>query len=214
MSIKATCDVIRCHLAKGHGRAAKRALQSMRISRRLCDSRDNLRHVLRVLGRYQSEFPDDAEIIKRALWRAVRALTPAYVPSPAFDCIHVETVDTDLKATRNILDAYASGRLSVMHRLYHYGYREAVDALDAIRKAEPYDANRAPSAFPRVATKVLHCFGTPQATTKPTLSVLRAAMVLSVVASEPLHSRRALRLVLLQRPDLVTTIDRVRQVEA
>jgi hypothetical protein len=208
MSIRSMCNLIRGHLARGRGRAARVALKSTRFPRRVQDSQNDLRCVIRLLRRYREQFPADDGTVKRALWRAVRAVTPPYVPGPAFDCLDVDNVKCELVATQGLVEAYASGRLSIVHRLLHYGYGEATEALDTLLNSGPYDGSLAPSALPETATRVLG-ETTSNFGTRPPIPVLRAAMTLGFVLGDPLHFERTHSFTQTHRPDLLPMLERL-----
>ena len=208
MSIRATCESIRSHLARGRGRAARNAIRAARFPRRVQGARDDLRHVFRLLRLYRKRFPGEGETVKRTLWRAVRAVTPTFVPSPAFECLGVDKVECELVAKRRLLDDYATGRLSVVHRLFHYGYREAADALEVLRDSAPFDATLVPSTMPRGAVAVLRVTGDASGE-RPRLATLRAAVTLGVVVGDPLYVEHARSFIQNHRPDLIPTLHRL-----
>lgn len=208
MSIRATCESIRAQLSRGRGRAAKHAIRAVRFPRRTQDSRNDLRHVFRLLRLYHDRFPNDGSTVKRTLWRAVRAVTPTFVPSPAFECLDVDHVECELVAKSHLLEAYVTGRLSVVHRLFHHGYQEAAAALDVLRKSAPFSAVPLPPNLPDGAAAVLRVAG-DVAGERPSVGVLRAAVTLGVIFGEPLYLQRARSFVQTHRPDLEPALERL-----
>ena len=135
-------------------------------------------------------------------------MTPAFVPSPAFECLGVDTVQCELKATKDLLDDYASGRLSVIHRLLHHGYQEVADALDALRESAPYSGTALPSGLSERAAAVLRATSEDSGD-RPSLGVLRAAVTLGVVLGDALYVERAHAFMKTRRPDLVPALVRL-----
>lgn len=183
-------------------------MRAVRFPRRTQDSRNDLRHVFRLLRLYHHRFPDDGGTVKRTLWRAVRAVTPTFVPSPAFECLGVDHVECELVAKSHLLDAYVTGRLSVVHRLFHHGYREAAAALDVLRNSVPFSADPLPPNIPDGAATVLRVAG-DVAGERPPMGVLRAAVTLGVVIGEPLYLQRARLFIEAHRPDLGPSLERL-----
>lgn len=183
-------------------------MRAARFPRRVQGARDDLRHVFRLLRLYRRRFPDEGEAVKRTLWRAVRAVTPRFVPSPAFECLEVDRVECELIARRRLLDDYVTGRLSVVHRLFHYGYGEAADALEILRNSTPFDPALIPLAMPRGAVAVLRAIGGASGE-RPRLAALRAAMTLGVVIGEPLYVEHARSFIWTHRPSLMPVLDRL-----
>jgi len=210
MSVRHMCSHLRECIKGGRRKRAREALGLLKVPCRVSQAKQDLQHILRALRQYQSRFPNDKALTKRTLWRAVRALTPRYVPSPAFERLYIDTVECDLESNRKVLDAYASGRLSIVHRLLHYGYAEAADALEVLADEHPGAGSKLPPGYPPEAAAILRASQDDTAPkARPSLRALRAAMVLSFVITDDLHACVTAAFIRARRPHLLPFLHRV-----
>ena len=204
-SIRAVCAGLRLCAKTGRRHKAHSAIRSFQIPRRLSGSKRNMQDVLSALRHYNSRFPHDTPGLKKALWRAVRSLTPRHVPSPAFDKLCVDNVPLDLDAAD--APAHVSGKMSILHRLYHNGYGEAARALDVLREGCPGTSHQVPAGYPAGAEAILRAVrGTNTGTTRASLQTLRAAAIVALVASEEWHLGNVWSFIQSRRPDLEDTL--------
>ena len=204
-SIRSVCANLRLCAKSGRRHKAHSAIHSFRIPQRRSGSKRNMQDVLSALRHYNSRFPHDTSSTKSALWRAVRSLTPRHVPSPAFEKLCVDNVPLDLDAAD--APAYVSGKMSILHRLYHNGYGEAARALDVLRKECPGTSDQVPAGYPAGAEAILRAVrGNDSGSMPVSLEALRAATVVALVAAEDWHLENARSFIQSRRPDLVDTL--------
>ena len=203
-SIRAKCTGLRLCAKSGRRHKAHEAIRSFNIQRRPSGSKRDMRDILCALRHYDKRFPHEAANTRRALWHAVRSLTPRFIPSPAFEKLYVDSVPCDLGAAD--ASKYLSGKMSILHRLYHYGYAEAASALNTLRERCPGTSHTVPSGYPADAQAILCAVrGDNTGSIPASLQVLRAAAVVALVVAEDWHLENAWSFIQLWRPDLVHT---------
>jgi hypothetical protein len=164
-----------------------------------------MQDVLCALRHYDKRFPHETANTRRALWHAVRSLTARYIPSPAFEKLYIDNIPCDLDAT--VAPEYVCGKMSILHRLCHYGYGEAARALDVLRERCPGTSDHVPAGYPTNAAAVLQAVrGTNTGTAPASLETLRAAAVVALVTSEEWHLKNAWSFIQSRRPDLEDTL--------
>ena len=204
-SIRSVCAELRLCAKSGRRHKAHSAIRSFRIPRRRSGSKRNMQAVLCALRHYNSRFPHDVSNTRSALWRAVRSLTPRFIPSPAFEKLYVDNLPCDLGAF--VAPAYVSGKMSILHRLYHYGYGEAARALDVLREECPGSSHQVPAGYPAGAEAILRAVrGNDSGSTPLSLEAMRAAVVVALVTAEDWHLENARSFIQSRRPDLLDTL--------
>lgn len=209
-SVRAMCDRLRLCARNGRRHDALDAIKSLKVPRRAGAAKQSIQLVLRALRQYDARFPHDRSRTKRTLWSAIRSLTPRYFPSPAFERLYVDEFPCDLQSTTAVVEAYASGRMSIVHRLLHYGYAEAADALSTLQSLCPGTSAKVPAGYPRAAELILReARGGALGDARVPLAALRAATVIAVVAADEFHLDCTAAFIQSRRPDLVQLLRRV-----
>lgn len=181
-----------------------RAVRALKINKRVSSAHSDMKCVMSALRKYSSVFPSDRVATKHAMWRAVRAITPRYIPTPAFERIYAEDVDYDFSGRHCNIERYTSGRMSIVHRLFHYGYGEATAAIDLLVGVLGLCMPRVPSSYSPIAKRVLMIFYASGEDTKAaSVHVLRAGVIVAHVFSDSTEFDRTLQYARAHKPATV-----------